>query len=383
MAASRPRILLVGGSGIRAGVPRHICQLACILSRDAEVTVLSDPDEGGFADLRNLPVRHLQYPGLATHLSPAHLWQGVRSLREALEKVEADLVWFHARLPILLGRLLLATRLWRPQGAVICTLHGLPFDPGHRQPARHLSLWLEGLLTRTGPPLHLVTLTPAMADHLKKALGPLPLRRHSLHTLENCADLGPLPPRPQTRTGVRNILMTGRAAWQKDLPRAARLLATLPQNFHLTLCGPGTDSPAFCDQIARQVASDDLRRIHLLGPQADIAPLLAQADAYLLTSRYEGLPIGLLEATQAGLPAILAPFEGAREIVNAHPFALLLNNEETGRDAGRVTALLDRYLSDRPAAEDQIRHLWATRWSPAQFEPAVRALVAGVLAPPT
>ena len=101
-----PNILLVGGAGVRSGVPRHLEHLS-----DSLRDVASDVDEGGFD---RLGAAHVTVPGLATRLSPEHLFRGAAGLFQLLRNCPADLIWFHARLPVLMGRLLLVTRLWRP-----------------------------------------------------------------------------------------------------------------------------------------------------------------------------------------------------------------------------------------------------------------------------
>ncbi|NNE51833.1 MAG: glycosyltransferase [Sulfitobacter sp.] len=373
------KILLIGGAAIAAGVPRHICQLARALEPLAEVEVISEADQGGFATLPK-GVRHHILPHLSTCLAPGHLWQATKALLTVLRKSDANLVWLHARLPLLLARLLLVMRLWRPNARVACSIHGLPFDPGHRAIIRFLSLFLERLLLTFAPTMHLVFLNDEMAERFCDAVGHRAAGRHRVHVLENCADLGPLPVRTTVRG--RQLVMTGRRSYQKNLHRAALLLAQMPADTHLTYCGPGTSDPDFCDEIAAIVPPEVFTRIGFVGPVRDVRPILAEADAYLLTSRYEGVPLGLLEAFEAGLPTILSDFVDAVELAQAQPFALSLKLENLERDAARVTELLNRYSTDRVAARHEIRSLWSNRWSRAQFDPAARALAWEMLGHP-
>lgn len=372
-----PNILLVGGSGVCSGVPRHLEHLAASLQGIGHITVVSDKNEGGFDNLGAVGAAHITVPGLATSLAPVLLWAGLVGLYRVLRACPADLIWFHARLPVLLGRMLLALRLWRPVVPVVCTYHGLPFDPGHRPVARHISRVLEKLLLTLCPPLHLVFLTETMMNDMVKTIGQHRLARHHLHVLENRSDLGALPePVPSNH---RHLVMTGRVSWQKDLDLAAKLLVQLPPDFTLTFCGPGTDSPAFCDRIAALVPSDVFIRIRFVGPVQDVRPHLATADAYLLTSRYEGTPIGALEAFEAGLPVILRDFEGAKTLTGLHPHALCLRLQDLDGDATRIVTLLDEVSARGPSVRHEIQSVWAQRWSGAQFTPAVRALVDRVL----
>jgi glycosyltransferase involved in cell wall biosynthesis len=43
--------------------------------------------------------------------------------------------------------------------------------------------------------------------------------------------------------------------------------------------------------------------------------LYAAADAFLMTSRYEAMPLAPIEAMSQGVPVVTTPWEGAHEIV--------------------------------------------------------------------
>jgi glycosyltransferase involved in cell wall biosynthesis len=56
-------------------------------------------------------------------------------------------------------------------------------------------------------------------------------------------------------------------------------------------------------------------RARVLGEWDDIRGLLSALDIYLLTSRWEGLPIGLLEAMATGVAVVATATEGAAEVI--------------------------------------------------------------------
>lgn len=56
-------------------------------------------------------------------------------------------------------------------------------------------------------------------------------------------------------------------------------------------------------------------RARMLGDHRDVASLLAAADAFLVTSQSESMPLGLVEAMGAGVPVVSTPFAGVHELL--------------------------------------------------------------------
>ncbi|AZV80630.1 glycosyltransferase family 1 protein (plasmid) [Parasedimentitalea marina] len=381
---ARPTILLAGGDGGPSGVPRNICMLARALQDAAEVHVVSEADRGGYVDLKASGARHHVVQRLKSSLNPGHLWRGWCGFLGIVQSRPWSLVWLHARLPVLLGRLALALRLWRPapETRVALTYHGLPFGPGHRSGMAALSRRVEQALLAACPPLDLIFLTVTQKQRMVTAVGASVLRRHRCHVLPNSSDLGPLPQRPDPRTPGRTLVLTGRVGYQKNYALAVRFFSHLPQDMRLILCGGGTAEPAFQRQM-RQIAGPAAARLEFRGAMADIRPVLAEADGYLLTSRYEGTPIGALEACEAGLPLLLSPFETAADVAAGHPMArvLQLSAESMDQDAKSADLLIHEYLVARERHSTEIRAAWKQQWSRSAFDRNAQALLRELLSP--
>ena len=373
-----PQIVLIGGDGGTSGVPRHMLHLADGFQDLAKVTLISDLNEGGFDDVEKFCAQHIVLPGLQTRKSLRHLWGGLRGLTRYLRRSKADLVWLHARMPVLMGRLVLALRLWRPKRRVAVTFHGLPFGPGHRPLNARLSKALEKTLLSLCPPLDLIFLSQPMADQMTAAMGERRMAKHRVHVLPNCSDLGPLPAaQPST---VMRLVMTGRVGWQKNYPLAAQILAHLPENYSLTLCGAGTDSADFQQEISASVPPEVASRIHYAGPLRDVRDALMSADGYMLCSRYEGLPIGALEAFEAGMPVILSRFAGAEDLATTSAYSRVLNFDDLPTDALEIDQLMTRYKADHNDPRAAIRANWEATWSPEIFRKRSQIVLGKLLA---
>lgn len=78
----------------------------------------------------------------------------------------------------------------------------------------------------------------------------------------------------------------------------------------LVIIGAGFDS-ALGKSIAEKACND----IHFIGTKDNVYDYMACADAFCLSSKYEGMPITLIEAYLSGKPIISTPVCGATDIV--------------------------------------------------------------------
>lgn len=75
------------------------------------------------------------------------------------------------------------------------------------------------------------------------------------------------------------------------------------------------DGPQY-DSLASQIVSRGLQgRVSLLGLRDDVPALLNGADAFVLSSRIEGMPLALLEAFRAELPVVTTDIPGVSDVV--------------------------------------------------------------------
>lgn len=385
LAGSEPHLMLIGGDGGYSGVPTYISQLVQALSGQARFTVLSDKNSGGYDFVSEFGHRHIEQQGLRTSPSVLRAWRAVRGLARVIDQEQPDLVWAHARMAVLLVRILAVCRRLRgrPLPPVAITFHGLPFGPGHHPVMSAIVRLIEAGFLYLMPPHHLLFLSQRAADRFADGLGQRrALQRHQTHVLENCSQLNPLPRAPDGPNPV--VVMTGRSGHQKNYGMAARVFSCLPQDYRLVLCGGGTDAPAFREMFTLLSGLDRAeidQRVQFLGALRDIRPVLQQADLFLLTSRYEGMPIAALEAFEAGLPLATTDIPGLAEIVAAHPLCVTFPPDDPKTGADRIVELVERSRTDKDCHSAQIKAVWAQRFSFATWREAVCKLVARMIGP--
>lgn len=127
--------------------------------------------------------------------------------------------------------------------------------------------------------------------------------------------------------------------------------AAFAQNprIRLVLVGDGPERTT----IDRQIADQGLQRsVTTLGQRGDVPELLAAADAFLLTSVSEGIPVTIIEAMAAGLPVISTRVGGVPEVIDDGETGLLA---ASGDSDGLARAMV------RISQEPQLREALAVR----------------------
>ncbi|NDV47268.1 glycosyltransferase family 4 protein [Paludibacter sp. 221] len=114
----------------------------------------------------------------------------------------------------------------------------------------------------------------------------------------------------------RTVISVGRLDYQKGYDRLIdtwKIVAEKYPDWQLNIFGSGEDKNALTKQIKQNHLEKD---IHLKGISNKIEEEYYKSSFYVMSSRYEGLPMVLIEAMACGLPAISFDCEhGPREII--------------------------------------------------------------------
>jgi glycosyltransferase involved in cell wall biosynthesis len=156
-----------------------------------------------------------------------------------------------------------------------------------------------------------------VAEHL---LSSIPgLRRERVHLVPNSVRLAPAPPAPLRAElgipgGVPIIASVGALEPRKGHEILIRALAALDADARVVVVGEGPERERLRGVAASNGVAD---RVHLIGHRTDVAPVLAAADMFVLSSRGEGMAVVMLEATVSGLPVVATDFGGVWELLEA------------------------------------------------------------------
>ena len=142
-------------------------------------------------------------------------------------------------------------------------------------------------------------------------------------------------------SGLR-LLYVARFVKQKNHRFLIELLTQLPSNVRLTLVGDGV----LRQQVARwakEAGVEDRVRFTGLVPRDAVYDEMSRADVFVSASRWEGLPVAVLEAMASRLPLIVSDIEPHREIAAVAPSMKLLPlRTDAWRDLLREWASLPR-----------------------------------------
>lgn len=137
----------------------------------------------------------------------------------------------------------------------------------------------------------------------------------------------------ETNQEKKIALAVGRLCYQKNFQRLINLWqkameknSNIKDSWELHIVGDGEEKPEL-DNFLKEVASN----IKIFNPIKNISALYKKSSLFLMTSRYEGLPMVLIESQSHGLPAIAfdCPTGPAEIIVNNEGGYLINYNDDS------------------------------------------------------
>jgi glycosyltransferase involved in cell wall biosynthesis len=174
---------------------------------------------------------------------------------------------------------------------------------------------------------------------------PRPVPEVVLHGLDAPAALADLPTPADREAGRRALGIppdgpvigtVGNFTAKKDQTTLVRALALVP-GARLVLVGTGPREPELRALVAERGLDD---RVVFAGSRDDVAALLPAFDVFALSSRFEGLPIALLEAMAAGRACVATAVGGVPEVVTDGVDGVLVPPGDAGAFAATLVALL-------------------------------------------
>jgi len=356
----KPKIILATDSQEPSGVGEHMLTLGAALATDHDV-ILAAPDHAAG--------RLLLHRGAALGLgvkaldlqNPFQIRAWLAGLSDALLHVHAGIGWEGHDL----------VRFGKATGLAVLRTEHLPYlltDPVQQAAYRAMLLSTDGRIAvseavhasfRDKGGSRLTIIRNGVAAH--PASGAREDTRHALGLGE----------------GDKMLLTVARLSEQKGhsllVEAAPAVLERFPHS-KFVLVGSGPEEARLAEQILQSGLEEHFL---FLGQRDDVPDLLAAADLFVLPSLFEGLPLALLEAVSAGLPAVVTTAGGSVEVLGSdHPFLA-----EAGSAPGlaqAIVAALDDPDRAKASAEAASRR-FKDRFSAARMAAETAAFYQSIL----
>ena len=144
--------------------------------------------------------------------------------------------------------------------------------------------------------------------------------------------------------GKIKLVCIGRLSFEKGIADLIHAIKGLPgEDISLTLVGDGNQMTHL-----REISAG-MENIEFAGFKKDISPYLIAADALVMPSHREGLPMALIEATAAGLPVIASNVGGIPALVLENGYLF------EARNIGDIREKIIQFKANRNALNDKAK----------------------------
>lgn len=297
--------LMIPGFGRIGGAERQVILLARGLTqRGWRVSVIALSGSGG-ESAAELCEAGAGFVSLAMRKGLADPRGWIRFNRW-LRREKPDVV--HAHLPhaTWLARW---SRLAAPSRVLVDTVHTSSTGTRGRQLGYRWSGWLSDNVTAVSQIVAETYFRARMATADKLAVVP------------NGVDADAWRPDAAVKTALRSELnpegnflwfAAGRLDPVKDYPTLLMAMFEVPESARLVIAGSG---PLEEELLRLSTRLGLERRVKFIGFDRDVLRWMQTADGFVLSSRWEGLPMSLLEAAACALPALATDVPGTREVI--------------------------------------------------------------------
>lgn len=272
--------------------------------------------------------------------------------RRWLKRETPDLVHGHLPHAAWLARW---SRLAVPVRAVVDTLHSSSTGSLGRRLGYRYSDWLPDQVTAVSHAVCDAHLTARMAARIT--------------VLPNGVDVGVWRPDLAARASLRREfqigdeflwLAAGRLEPVKDYPTLLRAMEEVPEPSRLVIAGGGPLENEL-KRLSKQLGLE--HRVRFLGFEPDVRRWMQAADGFVLSSRWEGLPMGLLEAAACALPPVATDVPGTREVIADGQSGWLIPAGDAIALSTAMTRMMRTPLEERRAMGERARQLTIERFS--------------------
>jgi glycosyltransferase EpsD len=251
-----------------------------------------------------------------------------KELKQLVKENHYDIIHCHTPVAAAIARV--ALRKERKKGTVMLyTAHGFHFYKGAPKISK-LYYFIEKMLAKHTDGL--ITINEEDYNAAEKFSRRKKCKVYRIHGIG--ADFSKVKNPSRTREEMREefgipldtflVMSNSEVNENKNITTSIKAVAA-NENVYLLVCGSGKLLEE-CKTLAKELNAEE--RIKFAGYRFDAKELLNCADAFILSSYREGLPLAPIEAMAAGLPLIVSDNRGTREYAVQGENALICKAED-------------------------------------------------------
>lgn len=292
--------------------------------------------------VRVTPLRHLR-----REVSPRHDILSITELGRLMDRIQPDIVHTHSSKAGVVGRIAANSRSVQ----IVHNVHGWSFRATSHPILYRSAVLLERFLAgRTDVMLNVSDADRVLGDRLHIHA------RVATEVVRGGIDLKRFRPSPDRSRRVfdpgRPVIGTvGRLTPAKDpltALRAMELLLAQHPNARFRWIGEGP-MRSEVEEAVRSLRLDG--HVAMVGARSDVPSELAGLDVFVLSSRFEGLPRSLMEASAAGVPIVATRVGGVEEIIRDGVTGVVVDPG----DPAALAAAISESITDQEAANERSR----------------------------
>ncbi|AJB68686.1 glycosyltransferase, group 1 family protein [Acinetobacter baumannii OIFC0162] len=143
-------------------------------------------------------------------------------------------------------------------------------------------------------------------------------------------------------TNSKDIIAVGRLTYQKNyesLLESWEIISNKSPEWNLKIYGTGEN----LDDLTKIITERKLKNVKLMGAASNIDEIYKKAAFFVMSSRFEGLPMVLIEAQTFGLPIVSYDCpHGPSEVIDHEENGLLVENQNSEALAKAIQRLIDQ-----------------------------------------
>ena len=325
----KPHVLLLITKADIGGAQVHVLNLIKYLEGRVRFTVGCGERDFLTKKLEDLGIEIVILGDLQRSISP---WRDIRCvlrLRRVLKNITPDMIHLHSSKAGIVGRL----AAFGFKIPTLFTAHGWAFTEGANWKQRCYGLLAEWMMARLSDGIISVSQYDydlALRYGVRSSKGNW-MVHNGVAELQQDKDTA-------FDKETLTVLNIGRIGQQKNQKLLLQAAAQISREFLLIIVGTGALKNAL-QQYAKQLKIE--HKVSFVENTQDIEPWFRQANIFVLSSNYEGLPLTVLEAMSMGLPVVATDVGGVSEAITHNKNGFLITRGDSKDLANKITQLID------------------------------------------